>query len=342
VATQSTALHDSASPSAKGSGHNLSNRHLEWKVLMKSPKWLPLSAILVVGACVTLATAAPVQIFVTKDTNAGGFDTAVGEYNLDGTPVNPSLITGAGAFAGIAAADGALFLGNGSVAKYTTSGALVNASLIAPPLVNQPLWFSVANGNLFVGNNAGDGVGQGSVGEFTTAGATINANLITGLSGPSGIAFSDTNIFVANWITNTIGEYTMSGVPVNPNLITGLAGLESLVIVGGDLFETNYLTGTVGEYTLSGAPVNPALITGLAGPEDIRVFGGNLYVVNYLGGTVGEYTTAGVPINAALITGLSRPSGIAFAPEPSTMGLLALGIAVLFCGSRCRRAFGGR
>jgi hypothetical protein len=143
--------------------------------------------------------------------------------------------------------------------------------------------------------------GDGIIGEYNTSGSVVNASLITGLYGPSAIAISGNNLFVANW--NTDGS--------NPNAV-----------------------GTVGEYTTSGASVNPSLITGLRTPSGIAINGDELFVADTGNGRIGEYTTSGTTVNGSLISGLTEPYGIVVVPEPPSCLLAALW-AILLVG--CRR-----
>ncbi len=70
-----------------------------------------------------------------------------------------------------------------SVGKYTTSGAVQNASLITG--LNNPFGVTVDGSNLFVSSFFPNSL----VGRYTTSGATINSSLIsTGLNRPYGIA----------------------------------------------------------------------------------------------------------------------------------------------------------
>ena len=66
----------------------------------------------------------------------------------------------------------------GSIGAYTTSGATVNAMLIAG--LNEPNGFVLSGSNLFVITHTGTGVAM--IGQYTTAGATVNAALVPNVS----------------------------------------------------------------------------------------------------------------------------------------------------------------
>jgi hypothetical protein len=71
-----------------------------------------------------------------------------------------------------------------TISQYTTSGALVNSSLI--PDLDNPSAIAISEGNLFVGT-LGTGIGMGRIGEYTLAGLPVDSDLITGLTGPNDI-----------------------------------------------------------------------------------------------------------------------------------------------------------
>ena len=154
---------------------------------------------------------------------------------------------------------------SGSIGEYTTSGAVVNASLV--PALNYPWGIAVSGSNLFVSNQYGN-----TIGEYTTSGAVVNASLISGLNQPESIALSGSNLFVVNNLGGTIGEYTTSGAVVNTSLVSGLTYPQGIAVSGSNLFVANNGSGTIGEYTTSGAVVNASLVvSGLASPTCIAV-----------------------------------------------------------------------
>ncbi len=203
-------------------------------------------------ACILAATLKAQDLYVVNNGS-----NKIGEYRLDGSTVNASLISGLNYPQGIAISGTNLFVssyGNGTIGKYTTSGTVVNASLISG--LDYPQGIAISGTNLFVANYGND-----TIGEYTTSGTVVNASLISGFDSPSGIAISGTNLFIPNSEGTTVGEYTTSGATVSAALISVVGGSPSgIAILGSDLFVVNVNgTGTIGEYTTSGATVNASL-----------------------------------------------------------------------------------
>lgn len=135
------------------------------------------------------------QLFVAN-INGG----TIGEYTLGATPgtvasSNPSLVSGLQEPDSIAVSGSNLYVAGlaGPVGEYTTSGGVVNASLLSGlsggSQFGFPTYFSevVASGSdLFLLDP-----NSGIIGEYTTGGATVKQSLITGLSAPQGIVVSD-------------------------------------------------------------------------------------------------------------------------------------------------------
>jgi hypothetical protein len=118
---------------------------------------------------------------------------------------------------------------NGRVGKYTTSGGLVNASLISG--LTYPGGVALdGRGGLFVSS-------IDRVGAYTLSGVPVNGSLISGgynsgvglaLDGNGDLLWAD-NYGGAGG--NRIAEYSSSGQPVNLSLITGLNNPVAIVVV---------------------------------------------------------------------------------------------------------------
>ena len=256
----------------------------------------------------------------------------VGEYTTSGGVVNPSLVSGLTYNFGVAVSGSNLFVANGG-GSGTISQYTTSGAVVNPALVtglNNPYGVAVYGSNLFVVNFAQPYLSNGTVGEYTTSGAVVNPSLVSGLYAPQGIAVAGSNVFVADPPNGTIGEYTTSGAVVNPSLISGLDYPYGIAVSGSNLFITTD-NNTVAEYTTSGTVVNPSLISGLNYPHGIAVSGSNLFVANTNAGTIGEYTTSGAVLNPSLISGLNNPYFIAVS-VPSTVALTAVSNATIITG----------
>ena len=102
-------------------------------------------AVLVLACCLT-GTLEAQNLYVadSKDNN-------LGEYGLDGSTVNASVVPGLSYPVAIAISGNDMFVvnhANGTIGEYTTSGATVNASLISG--LNGPVGIAVSGNNLFV------------------------------------------------------------------------------------------------------------------------------------------------------------------------------------------------
>lgn len=284
-------------------------------------------------ACGLAATLKAQDIYVANYENG-----TIGEYGLDGSTINASLISGLDNPNAVAISGNDLFVVNGSgVGEYTTSGATVNASLIS---VDAPYAIAISGNDLFV-------TSAGTVGEYTTSGAPVNPDLISGLDGRASIAISGTDLFVVNdYYYGTIGEYTTSGATVNASLISGEdLGITGIAISGNTLFvlnsENNAVNrGIVLEYSTSGGAYTTLIPadSGLWGPTGIAISGNNLFVVNDDYDTVGEYGLDGATVNASLISDPNGPAGIAVnpVPEPSNVMFIVMGAAIFLASWRIK------
>jgi len=272
--------------------------------------------ILLLGMLLTLQARA--QIYVSD--YASG---TVGEYNLNGTPINASLISGLAQPSGLAVSANLLYVivhdgTNGIVQVYDAiSGAVVNPSLVTAP--QYPEVLALAGNNLYVVSPGASGEGSGLVGLYdATTGAPIVAPLLPSLVYPSGIAIYGNRLYVPqqeNLIFGYINVYNATtGSPIAyqfvPNLLHAPSGL---LLAGPYLFEANGGDGTIGKYAArTGATINAAFISGLNVPNQMALVGKSLFVTNSGDGTVREYDAiTGAVIKPAFISRLTQPFGIA-------------------------------
>lgn len=185
-----------------------------------------------------------------------------------------------------------------SVAEYSASGDLINASLISG-LSGPASSMTVSGSDLFI-------LSDGTIGEYTTSGATVNASLVTGVNNTSFVV-SGSDIFAAKG--NTIGEYTTSGVPVNTSLITASTEAINLTISGSDLFFLiceNIDDYIIQEYTTLGNLVNMSLSSFNASPlVGFVAPGSDLFILNGFQNGMSELTTSGLAANFFTLSNLS-------------------------------------
>jgi sugar lactone lactonase YvrE len=177
-----------------------------------------------------------------------------------------------------------------TIGEYTTNGSVINGALVSTGL-GFPDGIVVNNGLLYVADN---GDTQKNIQTFTTKGVAVKRPLISGLVGPTAVAFDGQgHLFVTE--NNGIGEYTLTGSAVNPSLISGpLAFVEGVACDGNGRLFVSATTGVISEYTTGGTPINTNLIFNLNQPTALALDGnGDLFVCNELGGTIGEYITSG-------------------------------------------------
>jgi hypothetical protein len=201
--------------------------------------------------------------------------------------------------------------GMGRIAEYTTSGALVNPTLISG--LTSPGGITLSGDKLFVAN-LDTGSDTWTIREYTTSGVLVNRSLISGLNGSYALAVSGGFLYVVTGYVDSdaekIGKYTTSGATVNATLIGQLGGVGGIAVRGNNLFVSEI---GVDEYTTSGSIVKPGLVSGLpfstgaAISTGIALSGDNLFLGSFnfdtQTGTIGEYTTSGATVNATLISG---------------------------------------
>ncbi len=206
--------------------------------------------------------------------------------------------------------------GSGYIGEVTTSGQVLNASLISGLDVINAEALAVSGSNLFVAvPSASDSGDVAGVSEYTTAGDLENFAFAFGPGTPGAMAVSGSNLFFTDG--NGIEEYSTNGTairtPLAPSLTAG-----NFAVSGIDLFAVSVPefsnSGVVEEFNNSGTLVNDNLASGITDPTAVAVSGNDLFALDFgfsNTSVVAEYTTDGTVINASLIPNLTDPVGIA-------------------------------
>jgi hypothetical protein len=235
----------------------------------------------------TLATDGLGDLFVGE--YAGGTTATVGEYSLNGTAINSSLLTlsdsrdDAPQLA--ADGDGHLFVAIGNtVSEYTTGGTLLNSFTVgsapgAPSLLNISALVVDSSDDIYTAYTTGDPLTvhpyNGVIGEYTASGTAISKSLITTPNLIAGLTVSGSDIFVSIQdgppdIADVIDEYNTSGGVVTSPLIPNQGG--HVALDGqGHLLVDSYGDGTINAYTTSGTLIGSDVISGAVGAEDMVI-----------------------------------------------------------------------
>ena len=229
--------------------------------------------------------------------------------------------------------------GTGNIYEYTTGGA---KTIFAGGLGQYGpggLAFN-STGNLFVtdygsGSSPYSPYGYSIIYEYTPGRvqSLFASGSAGGLGSPIGLAFNSAgNLFVSDASSGNIYEFTPNGA--QSTFASGLSIPFGLVFnSAGDLFEADAGTGSINEFTPGGA--KSTFASGLSYPEGLALnSAGDLFAANDGNGTITEITPGGV--QSLFASGLDEPTFLAFqaVPEPSIMGLLAVGAITLLVRRR--------
>lgn len=307
---------------------------------------LPLTAAGIFALCVT-ATA---DVLVVADPNAP--TAGVRSYALDGTLLNPSLVSGS-SFQGLAFSGSTLYVANPgtpAVGAYNLDGTgnVISSNPYfaygVAPGVTSPYGLVATTANLFIAN-----FNSGNILKYDLSGNEVNS-LWVGLTDPYGMAIYGDTLFISQATTgagaNTIKGYSLTTFSSTPT-ITITANLDhpnGLAVSGSTLYIANggstLNDGKILTYDLVNGGNPTALVSGLGRPQGITAHGSTLYVTGAGdggsdGGTVSAYNI-GTGLEAAgftKVTGLSSPYGVLVVPtttvpEPAAYGVIT-GVALL-------------
>ena len=140
------------------------------------------------------------------------------------------------------------------------------------------------------------------------------------------------NLFEADFNSGNIYEFTPGGV--RSTFASGVYHPDGLAFnSAGDLFVSDFDGNSITEITPGGA--QSTFASGLNEPVGLAFdSAGNLFEAEANSGNIYEFTPGGA--QSTFASGLNRPVGLAFqpVPEPSALGLLAVGATALLVRRR--------
>lgn len=206
----------------------------------------------------------------------------------------------------------------GTVAEMTTTGTVVNASLISG--LTNPTAIAVSPKAIFVADAGGT-----RLVEYSLTGTPIGL-----LSGTASTPIRSLAVTSDGSIVFSLAGSTVSGAPPDGSLtvvgpvITGLVNARAIAIGNNTLYVLNS-TGTVSSFGLAAdQPSNSSLITGLSGASSIAASGSAIYIGTFftsqaiLGGLgeVAEYDPTGKLLKSELLGDQAEaPPVVAAAPS---------------------------
>jgi hypothetical protein len=314
--------------------------------------------LVALAACVTVRSARA-DVFLVSDVRTGG----VLKYDTS----NPSVLTPVFTDSQLNTPFGLTFgpgnnlyldsLGTGVIYKYTPA-QLSGGPVTGTPFITMgsggltypnDLAF-LPNGNVLVTSYATNQVLQ-----YSSTGTPLGVYASIGLHGPTGLALDASgNLYVSSSLDNQILKYGPGGGGAGVALaIPPVDHPSSITIANGVLYTTGFAedhptASSVTSYNLTTGLFQQKFDSRLVNPAGIGVGSdGSLYVTSYASGQIFHLdTTLGIigfsNTSSFLPTYItSVPSGVPVgnAPEPTSLALTGIGLALMFGYSRrCRRS----
>jgi hypothetical protein len=187
--------------------------------------------------------------------NAG----TIGVANLDGSSVNPTLVSGISGLQSVAVGSGHVYWGtNDAISEANLDGT--GATTLTIPSLNEVTGLAVSGGHLYWADTNNHRIGRADLG-----GANVNSDLVdlSGTSFPFGLAADGAHVYWGSESTGTIGEANLDGTDANANFITGLSSgpVSGLAVDGQHLYFAED-GRAIGETSLDGTDVVPQAFTG--------------------------------------------------------------------------------
>jgi len=204
---------------------------------------------------------------------------------------------------------------NGTIFKYSATGALINANFITGLSLPVGIAFDAA-GNLYVAD-----FGTGTIKKFGPTGGAVPLTTFGAGLQPYGLAFDAAGILYEadfNMGPNgVINRFTTAGTALPP-FITGLDYPKGLAFdAAGDLYVSQGGPQDVEKFSPTGAFIS-VFADGFDDPFGLAFdAAGNLDVVDYNApGTVTKFGSSGTP-RSTFVSGLQNPTFLVFSPVTS-------------------------
>jgi sugar lactone lactonase YvrE len=191
----------------------------------------------------------------------------VGEANLDGTGVNPSLVSGLSDPAGVAVDGRHIYWADsasGTIGEANLDGSHVNPTFITG--AGDPTGIAVDGQHIFWANSAGNEIGRANL-----DGTAVDQSFISGAGSPSAVAVDArhvywTNTFAGFDLSNpnatigTLGQANLDGSAIDQEWIRLASEPSALALDGQHVYWADSTRSTVGEANLDGSGVNDGLL----------------------------------------------------------------------------------
>ena len=194
----------------------------------------------------------------------------IGKYNLDGSAVNTSFISGFRSN-GIAVSGANLYATayiDGTIGHYNSiTGAAINAPLVSGLEAANPYAITLdKSGNMYVAN-----YGARTVSKYSAEGTLLEPALISAMGGLFGIAIDDNgNVYTTDFDGGHIIKYNVATGEFG-YIRSGLSNPTGIVFNDGKLYVGEYTDGVIGVYDLNGGVLNAEWITGVSGVTALAI-----------------------------------------------------------------------
>jgi sugar lactone lactonase YvrE len=191
----------------------------------------------------------------------------IGVANLDGSAVNPALISGLDDPSGIAVAGQHLYWANsadGTIGEANLDGTGVNPSFITG--ANHPSGLAVDGQHIYWANSAGSTIGRANL-----DGTDVQESFVADVGSPTAVAVDGRHVYWTGQVSafdlgnpsatvGAVGQADLDGSAATPDWIRLGTEPSALAIDGQHIYWADSADNAVGEANIDGSGVNSRLI----------------------------------------------------------------------------------